>query len=331
MNSASTSTNAYAFDSSFLRHSSSDMASSNGCGDLFFSDPFPFPLFTPTDVVPQIPNSQTQHPILDETASSLDPFSSSFFSFSPPSTHLENLSLYQPLSTGTNSETEFVNFSVLDGFKVKSEEFQMGIDYNSNQNFVPHSYNGSENVHKSIQRSHSSNCFDGKPGFLFQPHYDTLLDSSNFQMQTMNSPEDNQVRRVCSTGDLQNMESTQTIHREGSFLEEASFKVGRYSAEERKERISKYRAKRGQRNFNKTIKYACRKTLADNRPRIRGRFARNDESGENSKGSCSIRNEEDDEFWFEGLHEEQEQMTLRGQYLNIYGDTHQFQYHSFWD
>lgn len=42
--------------------------------------------------------------------------------------------------------------------------------------------------------------------------------------------------------------------KEGSFLEEANFKVGRYSAEERKEKISKYRAKRSQRNFNKTIK-----------------------------------------------------------------------------
>jgi hypothetical protein len=41
---------------------------------------------------------------------------------------------------------------------------------------------------------------------------------------------------------------------EGNSQEEQNFKVGRYSAEERKERISKYRAKRTQRNFNKTIK-----------------------------------------------------------------------------
>ncbi|KAL3851041.1 hypothetical protein ACJIZ3_012923 [Penstemon smallii] len=54
------------------------------------------------------------------------------------------------------------------------------------------------------------------------------------------------------------------------------FKVGRYSVEERKERILRYLKKRNQRNFNKTIKYACRKTLADKRVRIRGRFAKND-------------------------------------------------------
>ncbi|KAJ1273649.1 hypothetical protein BS78_05G001000 [Paspalum vaginatum] len=49
----------------------------------------------------------------------------------------------------------------------------------------------------------------------------------------------------------------------------------RYSAEERRERIDKYRSKRNQRNFQKKITYACRKTLADSRPRVKGRFARN--------------------------------------------------------
>ncbi|GMY33365.1 zinc finger protein CONSTANS-LIKE 4 [Fagus crenata] len=58
-------------------------------------------------------------------------------------------------------------------------------------------------------------------------------------------------------------------------IEESNIKVGRYSEEERKERILRYLKKRNQRNFNKTIKYACRKTLADRRVRVRGRFARN--------------------------------------------------------
>ncbi|KAK6947259.1 CCT domain [Dillenia turbinata] len=59
--------------------------------------------------------------------------------------------------------------------------------------------------------------------------------------------------------------------------EEPPMKVGRYSVEERKDRILRYLKKRNQRNFNKTIKYACRKTLADRRVRVRGRFARNNE------------------------------------------------------
>ncbi|XP_022865526.1 zinc finger protein CONSTANS-LIKE 1-like [Olea europaea var. sylvestris] len=57
-------------------------------------------------------------------------------------------------------------------------------------------------------------------------------------------------------------------------------KVGRYSIEERKDRILRYLKKRNQRNFNKTIKYACRKTLADKRVRVRGRFAKNNEPDE---------------------------------------------------
>uniref|UniRef100_A0A0E0MBF0 CCT domain-containing protein n=1 Tax=Oryza punctata TaxID=4537 RepID=A0A0E0MBF0_ORYPU len=72
------------------------------------------------------------------------------------------------------------------------------------------------------------------------------------------------LRRVLSTGDL---------------VEEAlTTAVGSYSAEERRERIDKYRSKRNQRNFDK-ITYACRKTLADSRPRVKGRFARNSSDG----------------------------------------------------
>ncbi|KAK4439591.1 hypothetical protein Salat_0294000 [Sesamum alatum] len=63
-------------------------------------------------------------------------------------------------------------------------------------------------------------------------------------------------------------------------VEETEVKVGRYSVEERKDRILRYLKKRNQRNFTKTIKYACRKTLADKRVRIRGRFAKNNEPSE---------------------------------------------------
>ncbi|XP_058101384.1 putative zinc finger protein CONSTANS-LIKE 11 isoform X2 [Magnolia sinica] len=59
---------------------------------------------------------------------------------------------------------------------------------------------------------------------------------------------------------------------------EPVMKAARYTVEERKDRILKYLKKRNQRNFNKTIKYACRKTLADRRRRVRGRFASNSEN-----------------------------------------------------
>lgn len=64
---------------------------------------------------------------------------------------------------------------------------------------------------------------------------------------------------------------------ESNMIIEGMSRACRYSPAEKKERIERYRSKRNQRNFNKKIKYACRKTLADSRPRIRGRFARNDE------------------------------------------------------
>ncbi|OEL15410.1 hypothetical protein BAE44_0023571 [Dichanthelium oligosanthes] len=93
------------------------------------------------------------------------------------------------------------------------------------------------------------------------------------------------VRRVFSTGDLQGMNgsspprpvpSGDACGQDGGGP--LSQKVGRYSAEVRKERIERYRVKRHQRNFNKKITYACRKTLADSRPRVKGRFARNGEA-----------------------------------------------------
>ncbi|MCL7030833.1 hypothetical protein MKW94_015253 [Papaver nudicaule] len=71
-------------------------------------------------------------------------------------------------------------------------------------------------------------------------------------------------------------------------------KVRRYSKEERKDRILKYLKKKNQRNFNKTIKYVCRKTLADRRIRIRGRFARNNEFPEELSSTTTKRNNTDD-------------------------------------
>ncbi|KAL6907672.1 hypothetical protein ACP4OV_002711 [Aristida adscensionis] len=72
---------------------------------------------------------------------------------------------------------------------------------------------------------------------------------------------------------------------EASGLEDSTFKVNRLSPEERKEKIHRYIKKRNERNFSKKIKYACRKTLADSRPRVRGRFAKNDELCEATRSS----------------------------------------------
>lgn len=43
------------------------------------------------------------------------------------------------------------------------------------------------------------------------------------------------------------------------------------------------------------FQYACRKTLADSRPRVRGRFAKNDDFGETHRAASSNHEEDDDE------------------------------------
>ncbi|CAA3027186.1 two-component response regulator-like APRR5 [Olea europaea subsp. europaea] len=112
------------------------------------------------------------------------------------------------------------------------------------------------------------------------------------------------VRKVLSTGDLQginlarhNQRSNSPLSNDSSSIIESMNKACRYSPEEKKERIERYRSKRNLRNFNKRIKYECRKTLADSRPRIRGRFARNDETEKMTQSQWDRTGvEEDDEY-----------------------------------
>ncbi|CAN6304933.1 unnamed protein product [Urochloa humidicola] len=80
---------------------------------------------------------------------------------------------------------------------------------------------------------------------------------------------------------------------EASSLEDTSFKSAKISVEERREKIHRYIKKRNERNFSKKIKYACRKTLADSRPRVRGRFAKNDDYGEPSSRAMQGHDEYD--------------------------------------
>ncbi|KAJ0859676.1 hypothetical protein HanRHA438_Chr13g0615301 [Helianthus annuus] len=74
----------------------------------------------------------------------------------------------------------------------------------------------------------------------------SLIESSNLQSMTLTSPDHSHMRRVSSTGDLHSLETKQTLSSsplatEGSFMEEANFKVGRYSPEERKQKILRYK------------------------------------------------------------------------------------------
>ncbi|KAJ8768620.1 hypothetical protein K2173_023524 [Erythroxylum novogranatense] len=119
--------------------------------------------------------------------------------------------------------------------------------------------------------------------------------------------ETSSVRRVFSTGDLQHSQRSESpLSSESSVIMESMSRATKYSPEEKKERIERYRSKRNQRNFTKKIKYACRKTLADSRPRIRGRFARNDETEKNPQllqwsNIYGEEEEEHDDTWIKFL------------------------------
>ncbi|KAM7259412.1 hypothetical protein ACFE04_015153 [Oxalis oulophora] len=285
----------FIFDNSLFSHSSPEN---------FYSDPFSSFYTTTT-------------PIIDVLQNPID----HIFSSSPPSNLLENLSLY-------HESTQFQNYANFTGFEVKTEDQQLSYINDESQSFLTLSEEADENVTNKfiMQRSYSSNCFETQPGFLFQHSGFGAVMESQSQAVMSSSPESNfgYMRRVCSTGDLQNnnirrghasdKRSVSTESEEAAGTAAGDVKVRRYSAEERKERIAKYKAKRTQRNFNKTIKYACRKTLADNRPRIRGRFARNDDNIVDipKAVACStttIDDQEEDELWVLE-HQEEEDRTI---------------------
>ncbi|GAB2210161.1 hypothetical protein Drorol1_Dr00015421 [Drosera rotundifolia] len=118
-------------------------------------------------------------------------------------------------------------------------------------------------------------------GQQLQPEeLDYLADSGAFRPD--------KIQNTYTSGDLQLMrnENQQLVsapasstpsETDASTTEDSTVKPGKLTPEERKERIHRYMKKRNERNFSKKIKYACRKTLADSRPRVRGRFAKNEE------------------------------------------------------
>jgi hypothetical protein len=127
----------------------------------------------------------------------------------------------------------------------------------------PPSENGVNSRPSQMDRSEGL----ASPGARLQPN---LAEFQSMGMRPM-------MRRVFSAGDIQTLNGMQggLSGSASPSFEDGNYRVGKYSMEERKIRIHRYQQKRTQRNFNKKIKYACRKTLADSRPRVRGRFAKN--------------------------------------------------------
>jgi len=70
--------------------------------------------------------------------------------------------------------------------------------------------------------------------------------------------------------------------------------IGKYNPEERENLLNRFRKKRAERCYNRKVKYVSRKLLADNRPRVKGRFAKatgigdGEEGGEGDSGLAVI-------------------------------------------
>lgn len=159
--------------------------------NTFFTDPFS-PSFIDDNIFQD--NTMPTNCLIQEPPS-IDQITSTLLSSSPPSHQFENLSLCQI----GNPNYELADYSV------KAEEFQ--VQFESDYSLmVP------QNDVKLMQRSFSSNCFENnnnKTSFsIFTPKFDSLIESTNFQTSAaISSPENSfssgQMRRVCSTGDLQ--------------------------------------------------------------------------------------------------------------------------------
>lgn len=65
----------------------------------------------------------------------------------------------------------------------------------------------------------------------------------------------------------------------GSVSESGITRAVQISAADREARVLRYREKRKNRKFEKTIRYASRKAYAETRPRVKGRFAKRSEVG----------------------------------------------------
>jgi hypothetical protein len=73
-------------------------------------------------------------------------------------------------------------------------------------------------------------------------------------------------------------------------LYHATKRIGTLTVEERYERVARFIEKRKNRNYSKKVSYDCRKRVADNRIRVKGRFITKSQAETiQCKDACEIR------------------------------------------
>ncbi|XP_074319818.1 uncharacterized protein LOC141656713 isoform X2 [Silene latifolia] len=84
------------------------------------------------------------------------------------------------------------------------------------------------------------------------------------------------MRRAFSEGDIKALGNGNNISVHSPL--QRSLLIGNCTSEDRLQKLARYREKKSRRNFGRKINYACRKALADSQPRVRGRFAKTEET-----------------------------------------------------
>ncbi|KAL8160318.1 hypothetical protein V2J09_001855 [Rumex salicifolius] len=122
-----------------------------------------------------------------------------------------------------------------------------------------------------VQKSVSSGCLSSiewVSGNLLKPNF---LDFSELDFEAAYG-----MRRAFSEGDIKALGNgnINLIHSQA----QRPPVIFSCTPEDRQQKLCRYREKKSRRNFGRKIKYACRKALADSQPRIRGRFAKTEET-----------------------------------------------------
>lgn len=130
-----------------------------------------------------------------------------------------------------------------------------------------------ENVHPpgQIPKSMSSECLSSMEWVHGAQVKPSFVNITKMELGNVNG-----MRRAFSEGDIKTLANGNGCHRTSSLGQPPL--TSDHIIEDRWQKLSRYRNKKSKRNFGRKIKYACRKALADTQPRIRGRFAKIEES-----------------------------------------------------
>ncbi|XP_072994225.1 uncharacterized protein [Typha latifolia] len=148
-------------------------------------------------------------------------------------------------------------------FDIKLPAEQLEVPISENQKFV---------AEGPIQKSVSFGCLESTEWIWPCPVRPNFLDFQGLDFEAAFG-----IRRSYSEGDIQNLSDNNTSLGNTTVIDssfERLFTINDTKTEERRQKLSRYRKKKTQRNFGRKIKYACRKALADSQPRVRGRFAK---------------------------------------------------------